>query len=227
MSKTVQDLEAAFDDWLQTIVDVLKIPMPKIDKSLNAGKIGDYTLEDYETIIDNEILAHINAINPHNLTLSQLGVLSTEEIYDLLSLYQNKFRIPLTLIPNLNGKVSASWSANTLTIAKVDVTILGSTISIPTSTVTMNASNVQYLILTATMGEKDFSASYSVSTTPTVSFTKIPIVKITKNTQTVNTRTIVRIGENELSRTPIGTTIPVSDGNTQAATGTIGSNWFK
>lgn len=227
MTKTVQDLEEVFEDWLQTIVDVLKTPVSKIDKSLNAGKIGDHTLDDYKTIIDNEILAHLNEINPHNLTLSQLGALSVEEIYNLLSLYQNKFRIPLTLIPNLNGKVTANWNANTVTIAKSDVTILGSTISIPAATINMNSSNVQYVILNATMGTLDFTANYTVSTSPTVSFTKIPIVKITKDTQTLNTRVIVRIGENELSRTPAGTTIPVSDGNTQAATGTIGSNWFK
>ncbi len=226
MSYNLDDLDEVFETWLQTIMDVLRKPMPKIDLALNAGKVGGFTLDDYKQMLDDAILAHTDVINPHELTLEQLGVQTEEELYDYFSLYQNKFNIPLTIIQNMNSRVSVNWSGDTISVSSITPTILGSKLTIPSQTLNLITNNVQYLILNVTMGNKDFSTSYSMSPTPTVSFTSIPLVKIAKNTTTVNTRVIVRIGENELSSTPAGTTIPVSGGSSQAASGTIGTNWF-
>lgn len=226
MDNQLLELENKFDNWLSTIKGVLSTPITSLEKSLDTEAIGGKSLSEIESIVDGLLLDHTSKTNPHEMTLKQLNLLSEEDILNMTVLYQRKKNIPLSFVDDLNGKVTVDWSSSKITVESFDFTFMGNQLTTDEVTLNLLGTNTGYLMLNVSYNNGLNSPVFSMSSNPTVSFRSFPLIKIVKDVNTVKTRRIVRIGANELSLTPRGTTIPVSGGASQASIGSLDSGWF-
>lgn len=226
MATDKEDLVQSFDDWFATILAIVKKPIPKQNLAKNTGLVSGYDLNGLDKLVKDLLAAHMAASNEHNLTLKQLGTLSTQEVYNLLINYQNGYSIPLTSMPNLASKVSVDWITRKLTVTNPgSIVLLGKAVVLPTMTVTMPnvVDQIVSLVVSGNYNSRTFTLEALAA--PVVTVNKVPFLKVNLASKTVAGRELVRIGLHELSTTRLGTGIPVSTGN-QSRSGTISTQWY-
>lgn len=221
-----QELVESFEEWFAMILRILAAPKPKQPVTNDTGLVGGYDLLGLDALIKESLIEHMEASNEHQLTVDQLGSLTTEEIYNLFANYQNGHSVPLSKIPNLASKTSVDWTGRKLTVTGPNkVTYLGKEVTLPTMTVNLPTTNVHQVSLVVTGPYTNRTYSLEALETPTVAMSRIPILKINLSAKTVSGRVINRIGMHELSTTSMGTGIPVSTGN-QSRSGAIAGPWW-
>lgn len=225
IDQATEDLTVQFTRWKQEVKRLLVKYKDNVLYRTVADKVGGYSLEQLEALIDQELAAHVNNRLAHGLSLSMLGGMTKATFDGLTPLYYPRHGFPFTQIKalavtNVNGVV---------TIPTFDMLYMGRPITVQGKSFTIaGTAGKQYFKVVVT-GPPEARVGALVQAT--IAFEDQATIVLGHAVVTSGTVVlsmvgdIFRLGYAIITQNPRGKAIPATAG-TPATTANLASPWF-
>ena len=217
----VEEITEEFTKWKDEILRLLAAQ--NSNPETITSKVGGLTYAQIVAIIDQELLAHINARNAHGLTLAGLGGMSKGTFDTMMKSYYPKVGMPFTTVKGV------PWSVSGAVLKVVDIPFLwmGRALTAQGGTFTATASRqyIKFVITTAAGGYKQVTVLMAPDASEDVNTIIVGHVQLVGGVAQAVFTDVVRIGYAAISQTRRGLAIPATAGTpTQAQS--LPANWF-
>lgn len=230
--KTLEQLEeelnlflSSFKNWEDAIIAYLKLKPSFVENVDDTLAIQGWNIEKFVNHVSDWVKDHMSKINPHETSVVDLGGYTKQEILNLLTLYQKQDVVPLTKFHNVSATIDVNKKL-TITIGRMF--FMGRDYGKHVLSLNLGTADRQIIHVQRNGSGKDAKFSLITSTTRLANNSTLRIGEVTgaNSTPKFTPFTLAHICNVQLSMTPIGHGIPVSNG-LPSEEGVVDKKWFK
>ena len=215
---------SSFKNWEDAIIAYLKTKPSFVEEVNNTLAVDGWNIEKFIDHVDDWVKKHEADKNPHKTSIAQLGGYTKEEILNLLTKYQKNDLVPLTKMRGIRGTIENKQ----LTVVVNRVFFQGRdhgkvTVTVPLGTA---VTQIVHLVRSGTVGKYTFSIRLATSRQVGHNIFRIGEITTATTNPVFRAHDYAHIHNYQLSRTPLGHGIPVSN-NIPTKEGVIDKKWFK